>query len=65
MLNDTLVFDSDEEYMWMGTETSPKEIVAVPIDRAGIGEAVRGIGVLRLTGPRVRPSAGPLLATAN
>ena len=65
MLNETLVLDSDEEYIWMGTETSPKEIVAVPIDRAGIGEAMRGMGILRLTGPRVGQSAGPELAAAN
>ena len=31
-----LAFDSDEEKMLTGTETRPKEIVAVPIDRAGM-----------------------------
>jgi len=32
MLNDTLVLDSDDGVMLTGTETSPKEIVAVPIE---------------------------------
>jgi len=36
MLKETLVFDSDDEYRLTGTETRPKEIVAVPIERAGI-----------------------------
>ena len=31
MLNETLAFDSDAEYMPTGTETRPKEIVAVPM----------------------------------
>jgi hypothetical protein len=37
MLNETLDFDSDVECRFTGTETSPKEMVAVPIERAGIG----------------------------
>jgi len=37
MLKDTLAFDSEEEYRLTGTETRPKEIVAVPMDLAGIG----------------------------
>jgi len=37
MLNETLALDSADEKMLTGTETRPKEIVAVPIDRAGIG----------------------------
>jgi hypothetical protein len=36
MLNDTLDFDSAEEYTLIGTETRPKEIVAVEIERAGM-----------------------------
>src|SRR5215212_1837320 len=36
MLNDTLDFDSAEEYRLTGTETSPNEMVAVPIDRAAM-----------------------------
>jgi hypothetical protein len=36
MLKETLAFDSADEYTWTGTETRPKEIVAVPMDRAGI-----------------------------
>jgi hypothetical protein len=41
MLNETLAFDSEEEKRLTGTETSPKEIVAVPIARAGIGRGER------------------------
>jgi hypothetical protein len=37
MLNDTLAFDSEDEKRLTGTETRPKEIVAVPIVLAGIG----------------------------
>jgi hypothetical protein len=29
MLNDTLLFDSEDEYRLTGTETRPNEIVAV------------------------------------
>jgi hypothetical protein len=36
MLNDTLDFDSAEEYRLTGTETSPNEMVAVPMDRAAM-----------------------------
>jgi hypothetical protein len=36
MLKDTLVFDSEEEYRLTGTETRPKEIVAVAIERAAM-----------------------------
>jgi hypothetical protein len=36
MLNETLAFDSEDEKIWTGTETSPKEIVAVAILRAGM-----------------------------
>jgi hypothetical protein len=38
MLNETLAFDSADEKIWTGTETRPKEIVAVPMLRAGMGE---------------------------
>src|SRR6185503_2104659 len=50
MLNETLDFDSDDEKRLTGTETRPKEMVAVPIARAGI----RRLGALR---GRPRPSA--------
>jgi hypothetical protein len=51
MLNDTLDLDSDEEYRLTGTETRPKEMVAVPIERAGIAvtrgaEGEEGMGTL-------------------
>jgi hypothetical protein len=51
MLNDTLDLDSDEEYRFTGTETRPKEMVAVPIERAGIAgtreaEGEEGMGTL-------------------
>ena len=36
MLKLTLAADSLEEYRWTGTETSPKEIVAVPMDLAAM-----------------------------
>jgi hypothetical protein len=36
MLNDTLLFDSDEEYRFTGTETRPNEIVAVAMERGGM-----------------------------
>lgn len=42
MLKDTLVFDSEEEYRLTGTLTSPKEIVAVAIERAAMARAGRG-----------------------
>jgi hypothetical protein len=32
-----LAFDSAAEYRFTGTETRPKEIVAVPMARAGMG----------------------------
>jgi hypothetical protein len=41
MLNDTLDFDSLDEKRLTGTETSPKEIVAEAIERAGIGGSDR------------------------
>jgi hypothetical protein len=37
MLNDTLDLDSDDEYRLIGTLTSPNEMVAEAIERAGIG----------------------------
>jgi hypothetical protein len=37
MLNETLAFDSDDEYTLIGTETSPNEIVAEEMERAGMG----------------------------
>jgi len=51
MLNDTLDLDSDDEYRLTGTETRPKEMVAVPIERAGIAgtreaEGEEGMGTL-------------------
>jgi hypothetical protein len=45
MLKDTLDFDSDEEYRFTGTETRPKEMVAVAIERAGIGVRLKGLVV--------------------
>jgi hypothetical protein len=42
MLNDTLDFPSDDEYRLTGTETSPNEMVAVPMDRAAMGIGMRG-----------------------
>jgi hypothetical protein len=36
MLNETFALDSEDEKIWTGTETSPKEIVAVAILRAGM-----------------------------
>jgi hypothetical protein len=36
MLNDTLLFDSDDEYRFTGTETRPNEIVAVAMERGGM-----------------------------
>jgi hypothetical protein len=42
MLNDTLDLDSDEEYRLTGTETSPNEMVAVPMDRAAMAVRMRG-----------------------
>jgi hypothetical protein len=38
MLNETLVFDSEDENRFTGTETRPNEMVAVPIERAGMGK---------------------------
>src|SRR5688500_15769730 len=42
MLNDTLDFPSEDEYRLTGTETSPNEMVAVPMDRAAMGVGMRG-----------------------
>jgi uracil phosphoribosyltransferase len=36
MLKETLAFDSEDEKICTGTDTSPKEIVAVAILRAGM-----------------------------
>jgi hypothetical protein len=47
MLKDTLARDSDEEYTWTGTETRPKEIVAVPVERTGITIRRKRRGVRR------------------
>jgi hypothetical protein len=57
MLKDTLDLDSDDEYRLTGTETRPNEIVAVPMDRAGMdgarwrvrvtAGAPRGLGLAR------------------
>jgi hypothetical protein len=47
MLNETLVLDSDDEKMLTGTETSPNEIVAVPIERAGMEGREEGSGKRR------------------
>jgi len=41
MLKETLALDSDDEKMFTGTETSPKEMVADAIDRAAMGRGVR------------------------
>jgi hypothetical protein len=45
MLKDTLDLDSDEEYRLTGTETRPKEMVAVAMERAGIGVRLKGLVV--------------------
>jgi hypothetical protein len=37
MLNETLAFDSEDEKICTGTDTSPNEMVAVAILRAGMG----------------------------
>jgi hypothetical protein len=44
-LNETLDFDSEDEYRFTGTETRPKEIVAVAMERAGIGVRLKGLVV--------------------
>jgi hypothetical protein len=44
MLNDTLALDSDDEKMLTGTDTRPKEIVAVAIDLAGMFGAEEKVG---------------------
>jgi len=36
MLNEMLAFDSEDEKSWTGTDTRPNEIVAEPMDRAGM-----------------------------
>jgi hypothetical protein len=36
MLNDTFVLLSEDEYRFTGTDTSPNEMVALAIDRAGM-----------------------------
>jgi hypothetical protein len=41
MLKLTVADDSLAEYSDTGTETSPKEMVAVPIDRGGIETHIR------------------------
>jgi hypothetical protein len=48
MLKDTLVFDSEDEYRFTGTLTSPKEIVAVAMERAGMGATGGRIGLIAL-----------------
>ena len=42
MLNDTLALDSADEYRLTGTETSPNEIVAVAMERAGMDRRETG-----------------------
>jgi hypothetical protein len=42
MLNDTLLFDSDDEYRLTGTETRPNEMVAVAIERGGMVGSLEG-----------------------
>jgi hypothetical protein len=37
MLKLTVADDSLAEYSWTGTDTSPKEMFAVPIDLGGMG----------------------------
>jgi hypothetical protein len=44
MLNETLDFDSEEEYRFTGTETRPNEMVAVAMERAGISVRLRVSG---------------------
>jgi hypothetical protein len=45
MLNETFDFDSDAEYRFTGTDTSPKEIVALAMERAGMGREAAGRGM--------------------
>src|SRR4030095_2488548 len=47
MLNDTLVFDSADEYRFTGTETRPNEIVALAIDRGGMDATGREMKAVR------------------
>ena len=54
MLNETLAFDSADEKRLTGTETSPNEMVAVPMERAGIGRRTREEG-----SGNPRKSSGP------
>src|SRR6266542_3957153 len=65
MLNDTLALDSADEYKLTGTETSPKDMVAVPIDLAGIGPGVEesDCGLATDCGPTA--SCGLQLQTAD
>jgi hypothetical protein len=53
MLKDTLLFDSEDEYRFTGTETSPNEIVAVAMERAGMG-VYQGGGAKQTSGARTR-----------
>jgi hypothetical protein len=53
MLNDTLLFDSEDEYRLTGTETRPNEIVAVAIERGGMVGSLEG-GAKETSGTRSR-----------
>jgi hypothetical protein len=53
MLNDTLLFDSDDEYRLTGTETRPNEIVAVAMERGGMVGSLEG-GAKVTSGARFR-----------
>jgi hypothetical protein len=53
MLNDTLLFDSEDEYRLTGTETRPNEIVAVAIERGGMVGSLDG-GANETSGARSR-----------
>jgi hypothetical protein len=57
MLNDTLALDSDDEYRLTGTETRPKEMVAVPIERAGMA-GTRDAGVRKGMGTLTNDDRG-------
>src|SRR5678815_453256 len=59
MLKDTEAADSPVEYTCTGTETSPKEIVAVPIERTGMRPSPGGTVGSTRDAPRITPGHGP------
>src|SRR5881409_1677952 len=66
-LNEIAADDSPAENILIGTETSPKEIVAEPMECAGIGPAGEGVTVairiLLLARGRVHPAPPRQIAT--